>query len=188
MKSVAITGSFASGKSFVLKYLEKIGYKIFSCDDYVKQLYLDSNVQEDILSIIDKIGEIFDKKRLIEIIYNDDNQRKKLENYIHPKVRKGISDFKNKYIDEQFVFVEVPLLFETGFNSDFDYSICVYCNEENREKRAKARCDFNLEIYNKIRNVQLPQEAKTNLADFQINTDTEIEVQISKIIDTLNEY
>ena len=68
MKSVAITGSFASGKSFVLKYLEKIGYKIFSCDDYVKQLYLDSNVQEDILSIIDKIGKIFDKKRLIEII------------------------------------------------------------------------------------------------------------------------
>ena len=159
MKSVAITGSFASGKSFVLKYLEKIGYKIFSCDDYVKQLYLDSNVQEDILSIIDKIGKIFDKKRLIEIIYNDDNQRKKLENYIHPKVRKGIIDF-----------------------------ICVYCNEENREKRAKARGDFNLEIYNKIRNIQLSQEAKTNLADFQINTDTDIEVQISKIIDTLNEY
>jgi dephospho-CoA kinase len=45
MKSVAMTGSFASGKSFVLKYLEKIGYKIFSCDDYVKQLYLDLNVQ-----------------------------------------------------------------------------------------------------------------------------------------------
>ncbi len=36
MKSIAITGSFASGKSFVLKYLEKLGYKIFSCDVYIQ--------------------------------------------------------------------------------------------------------------------------------------------------------
>ena len=33
MKSIAITGSFASGKTFVLKYLEKAGYKTFSCDE-----------------------------------------------------------------------------------------------------------------------------------------------------------
>jgi hypothetical protein len=57
---------------------------------------------------------------------------------------------------------------------------------ERRE--LKQGGDFNLEIYNKIRNIQLSQEAKTNLADFQINTDADIEVQISKIIDTLNEY
>ena len=188
MKSVAITGSFASGKSFVLKYLEKIGYNIFSCDDYVKQLYLDANIREDLLKFIDKMGKFFDKKRLIEIIYNDDSQRKKLENYIHPKVREGINDFKNKYADEQIIFVEVPLLFETEFNTYFDYSICVYCNEENREKRAKKRGNFNLEIYNKIKNIQLSQEEKKKLADFQVNTDENIEFQISKVIDILNEY
>src|SRR4051812_21059505 len=123
MKSVAITGSFASGKSFVLKYLEEMGYKVFSCDDYVRKLYLDSNIQADLLNILGESGKLFAKKLLIEVLY-DDVMRKKLESYIHLKVREGINDFKNKYTKERVVFVEVPLLFETGFNSYFDYSIC----------------------------------------------------------------
>ncbi len=187
-KSVAITGSFASGKSFVLKYLEKMGFKTFSCDDYVRKLYADSNVQRELLHIFVKIGNFFDKKNLTEIIYNDDDQRKKLEKYIHPKVREGIIAFESQYNDEKFVFVEVPLLFETGFNNYFDYNVCVYCNEKNRKKRAKQKGNFNLKIYNKIKNIQLSQEEKINLSDFQINTDLDIEFQISKIIDKLNEY
>lgn len=184
MKSIAITGSFASGKTFVLKYLEKAGYKTFSCDEYVKQLYLDPNIQQELLCIFDKklFGKIFDKKKLSEIIYNDDTQRKKLEQYIHPKVRKGINDFKNNNIKEPFIFIEVPLLFETGFYAYFDYSICVYCNEESRKTRAQKRGDFNLKIYNKIKNIQLPQEEKKNLANFQINTDLDVEFQIKEII------
>jgi len=184
MKSIAITGSFASGKTFVLKYLEKAGYKTFSCDDYVRELYLQPHIQKDLLCIFDKklFGEIFDKKRLSQIIYNDDIQRQKLEQYIHPKVRKEINDFKNKHIDEPFIFVEVPLLFETGFNNYFDYSICVYCSEESRKDRATERGDFYLKIYSKIKNIQLPQEKKKNLANFQINTDLDIEIQIKEII------
>lgn len=184
MKSIAITGSFASGKTFVLKYLEKAGYKTFSCDDYVRELYLQPHIQKDLLCIFDKklFGEIFDKKKLSEIIYNNDNQRLKLEQYIHPKVRKGINDFKNKHIDEPFIFVEVPLLFETGFNNYFDYSICVYCSEESRQKRARKRDNFNLKIYDKIKSIQLPQEKKKDLANFQINTDLDVEIQIKEII------
>lgn len=184
MKSIAITGSFASGKTFVLKYLERSGYKTFSCDDYVRELYLQPNIQKDLFSIFDKklFGEVFNKKRLSEIIYNDETQRKKLEQYIHPKVREGINDFKNKYIDEPFIFVEVPLLFETGFNNYFDYSICVYCSEESRQNRARKRNNFNLNIYNKIKTIQLPQEEKKKLANFQINTDSEAEIQIKEII------
>lgn len=175
MKSIAITGNFASGKTFVLKYLEKAGYKTFSCDDYVRELYLQPHIQKDLLCI-------FDKKKLSEIIYNNDNQRLKLEQYIHPKVRKGINDFKNKHIDEPFIFVEVPLLFETGFNNYFDYSICVYCSEESRQKRARKRDNFNLKIYDKIKSIQLPQEKKKDLANFQINTDLDVEIQIKEII------
>jgi dephospho-CoA kinase len=188
MKSIAITGSFASGKSFVLKYLEKLGYKIFSCDEYVKQLYLDSNIQAELINIFDKIGTNFDKKKLAEFVFNDNEQRKKLEKYIHPKVIEGINKFKDEYNNENIIFTEVPLLFETGFNDYFDYSICVYCDEDSRKKKAKMRNDFNLEIYNKIKNIQLPQKVKKKLANFQINTDMDIEFQISKIIDKLNEY
>ena len=66
MKSIAITGSFASGKTFVLKYLEKVGYKTFSCDEYVKQLYLDQNIQQELLCIFDK--KLFIFKHYISIL------------------------------------------------------------------------------------------------------------------------
>ena len=58
MKSIAITGSFASGKTFVLKYLEKAGYKTFSCDDYVRELYSEPNIRKDILCLFDE--KLFD--------------------------------------------------------------------------------------------------------------------------------
>lgn len=183
MRFIAITGSFACGKSFVLKSFKKLGYKVFSCDDYVRNLYLNLEIQKDIIRIIDI--PVFDKLMLIKAIYNDDIKRKKLENYIHPIVREGINDFKNKYSDEKFLFVEIPLLFETGFNDYFDYSVCVFCSEETRLKRAVKRSNFNLEIYEKIMISQLPQETKKNLADFQINTEnfTNIKKQINKIIE-----
>lgn len=184
MKSIAITGSFASGKSFVLNYLKSLGYKVFSCDDYVRALYLDSGVQQDLLKIISGL-QVFDKKKLIAIIYSDDLQRKNLENYIHPKVREGIEDFKRKFSTEDLLFIEVPLLFETGFNKHFDCSICVYCSENTRRKRAMTRSYFDPEIYNKIKTLQLPQGNKKKLADFSINTDSsqlQTQRQADKII------
>lgn len=185
MKSIAITGSFGSGKTFILKYLERMGYKVFSCDEYVATLYLDQNIQKELSNIFDGIGVKFDKKQLTNIVYNNDDQRKKLEEYIHPKVIKGISDFKNKYKNENFIFLEVPLLFEAGFGSHFDYTVCVYCSEGKRKQNAQMRGNFNLELYNKISKIQLPQEEKKKLADFQINTDINIETQINEIIKKL---
>ena len=43
---IAITGSFASGKSFVLECLKSMGYEIFSCDEYIKKLYEDKVLQK----------------------------------------------------------------------------------------------------------------------------------------------
>lgn len=195
MKLIAITGSFASGKSFVSKYLQETGFNVFSCDDYVRELYNEPSIQHDLVKIIDNLAtnekKAFDKKRLIEIVYNDDNQRKILESFVHPKVKDGINDFKHKYLNDSLLFVEVPLLFEANFDSYFDHSICVYCSEETRENRARSRGVFDLRIYNKISSIQLPQEEKKKLADFLINTDVAADMvknQVDKIIEKLNEY
>lgn len=179
MKFIAITGSFASGKSFVSEYIAKKSYKVFSCDDYVKKLYLDSSIQKKIIDLIEIT--FFDKKEIIKTIYSDEVKRKKLENYIHPLVRNGIREFKEQNASEDLLFVEIPLLFESGFDKYFDYSICVYCDEKNRLERAKQRTDFNLEIYNKIKQVQMPWQDKIKLADFLINTDLDFVDTIKQI-------
>jgi dephospho-CoA kinase len=180
--SVAITGSLASGKTFVLNHLKSLDYPVFSCDDFVRNLYEDVNVQNQILLIIDELTS-FNKKELVHIIYNQPKYRKKLEEYIHPLVRKAIEDFKKQFSNNKILFFEVPLLFETGFEKHFDYSVCVFCNESVRLERAKTRNNFDLAIYNKIKEVQLPAEEKIKKANFSINTEIK-PLEIYKLINS----
>lgn len=178
--SVAITGSLSSGKTFVLNYLKSLDYPVFSCDDFVRNLYKDSNIQNQVLRIVEELTS-FNKKELIQIIYNQPKCRKKLEEYIHPLVRGAIEDFKKQFSNNKILFFEVPLLFETGFEKHFDYSICVFCSELVRLERAKTRNNFDLVIYNKIKEAQLPAEEKIKKADFSINTEIE-SLDVHKLI------
>lgn len=187
MKSVAITGSFASGKSFILELLKSMGYKVFSCDDYVRGLYEKEDIKQIVLAEIEGL-DFFDKRKLIDIIYNDPEQRRKLEKIVHPLVRQGIKEFERVNKAESFVFVEVPLLFESGFEEYFDYSICVFCDENLRLIRALERKNFSQVIFNELNKIQLPQEEKIRKADFSIKsqgTAEQIKIEIKKIIGSI---
>ena len=37
-KKIAITGGIGSGKSYVAKYIKRLGYPVFSCDDIYKEI------------------------------------------------------------------------------------------------------------------------------------------------------
>jgi dephospho-CoA kinase len=187
VKSVAITGSFASGKSFILELLKSMGYRIFSCDDYVRNLYENEDIKQIVVGEIEGL-DIFDKKKLIDIIYTNPKQRKKLEKIIHPMVRQGIKDFETANKAESLVFVEVPLLFESGFEEYFDYSVCVFCDENLRLSRALERKNFSQVIFNELNRIQLPQEEKIKKADFSIKSQDkaeQIKIEIKKIIGSI---
>jgi len=85
MICVGITGSYASGKSVVLHYLATLGFSTFSADEYIKDLYQDTKIQNKILSLLPEL-KIFDKRKIAELIYNNDLARSKLQNFIHPFV------------------------------------------------------------------------------------------------------
>jgi len=184
MTNFAVTGSFASGKSFVLSLIKSMGYKTFSCDDYVRFLYEDKEIQEKVVEIISPL-KVFDKKLLAEIIFYDKNYRRKLENFIFPLILEGINNFKKDHKQEKLLFFEVPLLFESGYDKYFDYSICVFCKEEVRLERSKNKGNFDQEIYDKLKSIQLSQDEKVRRANFVIDSDNskeEIEDRIRQII------
>ena len=183
-QNIAITGSFASGKSFVLNCAKNLGYKVFSCDDFIRNAYEDINLQNIVVNEIKGL-EVFDKKKLSKIIYDNPESRKKLESIIHPIVRSGIKEFEKENNNQKFVFTEVPLLFESNFYKYFSYSICIYCSEKTRLKRAKERVMYSMDLYEKIKSVQLDQEEKKRRSDFVINSDNsqkEIEKSLDNII------
>jgi len=183
MLNIAITGSFASGKSFVLNCCKDLGYKVFSCDDFVKEIYEDVDLQNKVVSEISEL-KFFDKKELSRIIYDNLEERTKLESIIHPLVREGIKAFENLYKKQKLIFTEVPLLFESGLENNFSKIICVYCSEEIRLVRSKARgVDSNL--FEKIKSIQIDPKEKKAKSDFTIdsqNSKKEIEESLNNII------
>ena len=189
MISVGVTGSFASGKSFILKYLNNLGFKTFSADECVRELYRDESIQQQVLKLVPNI-KTFDKVKIAELIYNDSKSRERIQNFIHPLVIQNLEIFKQQNKTKEWIFAEIPLLFEMNFEKYFDLIIVTFCSEETRLKWAKQREGFNKKNYDKIGEIQLSQAEKVKRADLVINTDTnqiELEEQIAKLIKNLRE-
>lgn len=187
MLSIGITGSYASGKSYLLNLLHEDGYKIFSCDRCVGDLYKQQVVQDQILKLIPAI-DVFDIKKLAQKFYENDSVRKKIEKLIHPLVLESILNFKKDNLQEKFIFVEVPLLYEVGWEGYFDYVVTTFCSEEQRLLQAKSKINFDEKIYQKLETIQLSQDEKVKRADFVINTDVkmlELKTQISNLLENL---
>lgn len=188
MKKIAITGSYAVGKTSILSILKEMGYPTFDSDVYVGKLYQDVKFQNRIVQEVNDLDE-FDREKLSKILYSNKQERKKVESIIHPMVMKEISDFAENNSNKDLVFCEVPLLFEVGLTHEFDISICIYCSEDIRLERAKKKKNFSQDKFDKLSEIQLDQEAKKKYADYVIDSNQEIEqlrVYINKLIEEIN--
>ncbi|AFB20788.1 dephospho-CoA kinase [Rickettsia canadensis] len=187
MLAIGITGNYASGKTFILDYLAEKGYKTFCADRCIKKLYQDLRVQTQILKLLPEL-EYFNIRKISNLIYNNDLSREKLQNFIYPLLIDKLILFKKENATSKFGFAEIPLLYEAKFDQYFDFVVTIYCSEEVRMQRAITRSSFDIAIYNKIKEIQLPQESKIAKADFSINSGVDmldLEKQISNLIKKL---
>ncbi len=185
VRNIAITGSFASGKSYLINCLKNKSYKVFSCDDYIKNLYQEDGIRANIMKILHIEGD-FSTSKIANVIYSDEQKKKILESYIHPLVRKGVKAFEQDNESEKIIFTEVPLLYETNYQNHFYKVICVYCSEETRWERAQGRGMKDRDLFEKLQNIQMTQEEKMKRADILINTDISIEPQLDDLINQIN--
>lgn len=133
MKKIAITGGIGSGKSKVLSIIQNADYPVFSCDEIYKNVIVDEKY-------IKKIAEIFptavidgkiDRKILGEMVFSDDENRKKLDAIAHPLIMQRLVE-EMSLVKSDIAFAEVPLLFEGGFQSFFDGIIVVKRDKQLR--------------------------------------------------------
>ena len=155
MLKIAITGNIASGKSQVEKFISE-KYTVFDADNIAHQI----------------LGNV-DRKKLGEKVFSDPAERKKLEEFIHPKVKDEILKIFEQNLN--VVFISIPLLFETGFDALFDKIIFVQCDDDIRLQRLMRRNDFTEEQALKRMNAQLPQKEKMQKSDFIIYNNSSLE-------------
>lgn len=183
---IGITGSIATGKSVVTKYLAKKGFPIVD-SDLLAQTELDR--PETMAELTQHFGEKIlenqkiNRKTLGAIIFGNAEERLFLNSVIHPKVITRIRELTQD--KQKTVFVDVPLLYEAKMEDMFDQVIVVYANSENQLKRLMAR-DHISEVFARQKiNAQMDVETKKSRADYVINNDGSIKETHRQIDDIL---
>lgn len=193
---VGITGSIACGKTFVTDYLKSKGFDLVDADVLAREVL--NKGEEGYYKVINHFKEnILDnekninRKKLAEIIFNNDEEKKVLENIIHPEVIEKIKEFIKKTDKEKIAFVSIPLLFEIHFEKFLDKTIVIYSKKDMQIERLMKRDNIDLEYAKKKINSQLSQEEKMKRADYVIDnsfTKEETIKNIDKVIESLRSY
>lgn len=189
MLKVGLTGSIGMGKSTIGAMFKDLGIGIWSADDCVHILYKKNGhanilIQKEFGEIIDENGDI-DRKQLSAIVIDDKAALKKLENIVHPLVKQNREQFieNSKNNNAPYIILDIPLLFETNSQNEFDKIIVVDCDFETQKQRVLARPNMNLEKFEAIISKQMPNSKKSALADFVIDTSQSLEMCRNRVIE-----
>lgn len=151
---IALTGGIGSGKSTALEIVNKLGYKSFNADLIYKQLL---NNEEFVVKIsnafnidpVNENGKLFiDKPKLSNIVFNDKTKLEKLDGITHPAIMSEM--IKQAKSFDNMVFCEVPLLYEGGFDSLFDFIFVISRNNSQRIDATAKRDGKTCEQVKKI--------------------------------------
>ena len=168
MIKIGILGDIGSGKSYVAK---QFGCPVFDADAEVTKIYKKNKICFNRLK--DKLPKyIFSfpikKKEIGKAIIENQNNLKKIIRIVHPIVRTNMNKFIKKNKKKKMVVLDIPLLLENKINKKNYILVFVDSNKKEIQKRLKKRTNYNSEILNKLKKIQLPLEIKKKKSKFLI--------------------
>jgi dephospho-CoA kinase len=177
MFRLGLTGSIATGKSTVLEAFKDLGVPVYSADAAVAELYAGEAVPAvEALFPGVAVDGMIDRQRLAERLRNDPSGFPKLEAVVHPLVRGRIGDFLASAEEAGYALavVEVPLLYESGYDYGFDAIAVTHVEAAEQRRRALARPGMSGDKLDTMLARQMPQAEKKGRADYLIDTGTSI--------------
>ena len=182
MINVAITGGIGSGKTEVTNYLLIKGYTVIDADKmsremtgsggkaipYIREHFGDSFILED--------GSL-NRAAMRDLVFRDPDKKKLLEDGTTKIVLEDIEAIKKERAacGDKVLFFDIPLLFETGTNVDYDAVLVVTADYEIRKSRVMERDGIDNTIIDLIMDSQEGEERKAAMADFIIFNNGTIE-------------
>jgi dephospho-CoA kinase len=194
IRRIALTGGIATGKSYVAGKLREAGVPIVDADLLAREVVLPGTPA--LTAIRKRFGPdavrrdgTMDRIRVGQIIFKDKRARLDLEAIIHPAVIKAVNDFFATLPKRTpFAVADIPLVYETGREKDFDAIIVVACPREMQLQRLMERNKLSKEDAERRLAAQLPIDQKVKKATYVIKNDgtfAETDAQIAALIQQL---
>ena len=159
---VGLTGNLASGKSTVLACLARCGAQTLSADALVRELYTQPLVRKRLESWFGSA----EPEQVARAVFRSAADRQKLERFLHPKVWRLIQK-RLAACPVGWAVVEVPLLFETGWDKRMDLTVVVAGSSATLPARLQAR-GLTPQTYRRRLKAQGPEAEKIRRADVVI--------------------
>jgi len=189
MIRIALTGSIGMGKSTVAKMFERAGIPVFDADAVVRELQGPGG------GLVEKIGALFpgcvrcgtlDRDCLAEIVLADREKLSALEQIVHPAVRDAREAFVLEHAEAPALLFEIPLLFETGGEGEFDKVVVVSAPAEIQRARVLERTGMSAAKLDSILARQIPDAEKRVRADFVVETGTDLSTTEGQVRDIIS--
>jgi dephospho-CoA kinase len=174
---VALTGGIATGKSHCLKLFAAGGVPTLDADQLAHASIAPGTTGHS--AVVDRFGTgilgpdgAVDRRAMARSIFSDDKARRDLEAIVHPRVYRAIGEWFATLGDrgEALGIADIPLLFETGREIDYDAVIVTSCPPAMQMERLMARSGWTRQDAERRLAAQLPTDAKVAHADYVIDT------------------
>lgn len=177
MVRAALTGGIATGKSYCLSRFAALGAATIDADRLARDAVASGT--PGLQRVVERFGAgillpdgTLDRPALGRIVFADRGARADLEAIIHPEVYRRIGEwFADLPAGTRVAIADIPLLFETGQEHDFDRVIVAACAPAEQLRRLMARDNLSREAALARLEAQWPIEAKVARADVVIQTD-----------------
>ena len=188
---IGLTGGIGAGKSTVSDYLKKKGYPVLDADKVAREIVEPGT--ETLAELSDGFGEdilnpdgSLNRSYLAKIVFSDPEQKKLLDKIMHGKIIETLLQRARSMKEEPFVFIDVPLLFETGMDRYVDQVWLVDADKETRIRRVMERDGCSREDVLKRMGFQATRDEKIERAHVIFDNCCEKETLYRQIDDALN--
>jgi dephospho-CoA kinase len=173
MITLGLTGSIGMGKSTTAQMFADLGVPIWDADAAVHRIYRVGGSAVAPVSAVYPMAitnGAVDRGKLKDMMAQREGVLEKIQEIVHPLVGADRQAFLDDHKDEDFVLLDIPLLFETGADKWIDVTICVSAPADVQQHRVLSRPGMTKQTFDMILSHQMPDAEKREKADHVIET------------------
>lgn len=177
---IGLTGGIGSGKSFISRGLEGMGYAVYNSDAAAQRLIHDNPCVRSQIELLFGsdifVEDHYDRPRVASMVFRDPALLEKLNQIVHPAVAYDLQEWASN-VEEEIAFAESAILFESGFNKLCRAVVCISAPDAVRVERIMAREHTSREAVEERMRNQADQEWIKEQSDLVIENDGSVSAE-----------